>query len=358
MIQVRKLGVAAGTFSVALGIGFVMQNGDALAARMGHDAGVADVELPPLLDQPVQTSTIVPALPAASPDLVLPEERFTPPEVAVAAVLPEPTLTIAVADEAPLPAAEVDVIEIASVPAVETLVPQPAPMVMAVSCDMTLSATAAQAATVELVLSAPCSAGAVVTFHHQGMMFTAVADADGQVSLTAPALSETAVFIADVAGESGAVAVATVPDMALFDRAVLQWRGDTGFELHAREFGADYNSAGHIWHAAAGSAALAAEGTTGFLLQLGDASVDGTYMAQVYTYPSGNSSALGDVVLTVEAEVNETNCGRTLAAQTLQVTPGGPTVARDLEMTLPGCETVGDTLVLNNVLRDLTLASR
>ncbi len=38
MAKLRKIGMAAGTFSVALGIGFVMQNGDVLASRFGADS--------------------------------------------------------------------------------------------------------------------------------------------------------------------------------------------------------------------------------------------------------------------------------------------------------------------------------
>ena len=38
MSRVKQIAMAAGTFSVALGIGFVMQNGDALANRFGLEA--------------------------------------------------------------------------------------------------------------------------------------------------------------------------------------------------------------------------------------------------------------------------------------------------------------------------------
>jgi len=38
MAKVKQLGMGAGTFSVALGIGFVMQNGDALASRFGAES--------------------------------------------------------------------------------------------------------------------------------------------------------------------------------------------------------------------------------------------------------------------------------------------------------------------------------
>jgi len=41
MANIKQIGMAAGTFSVALGIGFVMQNGDALASRFGAESAPA-----------------------------------------------------------------------------------------------------------------------------------------------------------------------------------------------------------------------------------------------------------------------------------------------------------------------------
>lgn len=358
MIEVRKLGVAAGTFTVALGIGFVMQNGDALASRMGQDDGLLQTglpDLPELPELPVQSSVVMPALPDVVPAVDLPIDTVLPSDVSAPAMLPDAVPAIA-----PVETFIDDVVTVASAPLVATtpVLTQPAPMVMAVSCDAHLSATAAAAATVQLQLSAPCSAETPVTIHHNGMIFSALTDADGMLSLTAPALTETAVFMADVGGETGAVAVVQVLDLVLYDRAVLQWRGDAGFELHAREFGADYQTAGHLSPVSAGASTLTEEGVSGFMMTLGDATAANSYMAQVYTYPSGNSGLTGDVLVTVEAQVSAANCGRTFEGHTLQVGLGVAPVARDLEMTLSGCDAIGEVLVLNNIMRDLTLASR
>lgn len=354
MIEVRKLGVAAGTFTVALGIGFVMQNGDALASRMGQDDGLLQTgvpDLPDLPELPVQSSVVMPALPDVAPDADLPIDTILPSDIVAPAILPEAVPAIAPAETL---IDQVATFVSASDVATATVVTQSEPVAIGLSCDAQLSATAATAATVLLELSAPCSTETRVTIHHNGMIFSASTDADGQLSVTAPALSETAVFMADVGGETGAVAVVQVPELALYDRTVLQWRGEAGFELHARGSGTDHLSAEHVSQAPA----LTEDGTSGFMMMLGDAASASSYMAQVYTYPSGYSGLSGDVQVTVEAHVTAANCGRTFEGHTLQVGLGDAAVARDLEMTLSGCDAIGDVLVLNNIMRDLTLASR
>jgi len=240
----------------------------------------------------------------------------------------------------------------------EAVEPMPPEQVAAVSdCAVDLRATPAPAGLVQLALSAPCAPLAQVTIHHQGMMFSALTDPEGAVQVTVPALAEQALFIADVRGGGGAVALVDVPEVAGLDRAVLQWQGDIGLDLHAREFGADYGSAGHVWSAAPRDAQLALAAGEGFLLQLGEPAADQPLMAQVYTFPRALAHQDGDVVLTVEAEVGTNNCGQEIAAQSIQIAPGAEPTAIDLTLALPGCDAVGEMLVLSGMLTDLHLAA-
>lgn len=333
MAQIRKYLVAGGTFSVAMGIGFVMQNGDALASRM-----VADDPLPAPVAQPIQEASeaVAPPMPA--------------PSISAALNVPE---TI----QAPEPAAEP--VELAAVELDAPLSDAPVQDMMALdSCVADLLATPGPAATVMLEISAPCAVDAVGTVHHQGMMFSVLLDGNGQATVMAPALTASAVFIADLPGGYGAAAVVSVPDVAEYDRAVLQWQGDTGLGIHALEFGADYNQDGHVWAASARSIDAAQAGTNGFLMRLGDVARDGALMAEVYTFPTGQSQVGGQVELSVETEVLPGNCGRTIAAQSIQISPGAEPNAHDLTMTMPDCEAVGEFLVLKNMLRSLTVAAR
>ena len=334
MSSARKYLLAGGTFATAMSIGFVMQNGDALASRMVDDQA---------LDQVTQEieSAALPAVPA-----------LTMPESAQSAVLDLPAMdTVPVRPDAPvlLAAADPEAV-VTDAPALS--------MLDGADCTVTMMAEAGPAATANLYIDAPCSVDTSGTIHHQGMMFTILTDSDGLASVVVPVLSQEAVFIAEMSDGGGAAAIVSVPDFSQYDRAVLQWQGEPSMGIHALEFGAGFSEVGHVWAAAARDPMAALTGEGGFLTQLGAIEAGSPFLAEVYTYPSGPSSRDGQVDLSVEAQVTPTNCGRAISAQSIQVSPGSAPFALDLNMTMPGCEAVGEFLVLNSMLMSLTLASR
>lgn len=408
MSRIRKLAVAGGTFGVALSIGFVMQNGDAMAARFGTDVPVIEGEdlagpvSPPVETPPAMTTlsegpgfaepdeedaAAAEALAVEMPDVIGDAETDSPPVIrflsapAAPEFLPEPRLA---ALDPPGPdlqemAAEasgfVEVPLLGGLPGpfdvaamvtglasqAAELLPTPvvAPVALqADACATTFDAVPGRAAMVMLTLSAPCQPVSQVTLHHQGMMFTLSTDADGRVEAEVPALDETAVFIASFPDGAGAVAAAEVPALANYDRAVLQWQGEAALQLHAREFGAGYGEAGHVWLASARAADEAIAGEGGFLSRLGDGTGPAPLYAEVYSFPSATIRRDGEVALTIEAEITEATCGREVSAQSIQIRPGEVPAAHDLTMTLPGCDAVGDFVVLNTMLEDLTLDAR
>jgi hypothetical protein len=79
-------------------------------------------------------------------------------------------------------------------------------------------------------------------------------------------------------------------------------------------------------------------------------------MAEVYTFPTGTTSLDGSIALSVEAEITDANCGRAIAAQSIRIDPLSEPTAIDLNM--PECSAVGEFLVLKNMFKDLTLASK
>lgn len=317
-VFMRKAITATATFSVALGIGFVMQYGDALAARLVGDAALPD------------------AVAAGSPTTAqaVPDDLRVAQHMAILADVPGVDLSglDATGVESPMPAARL-------VPVADTCAPR-------------LTATAQDRAMVQLTLDADCHASAPVTIHHRGMMFSALTDADGHLRIDVPALARDALFVVDLGGGRDLAAAVRVPDADSVTRAVLQWQGEDGVQLHALEFGADYNEAGHVWAANVG----AAVGQGGLLTVLGDTRRDNALRAEVYTFPAGRTAADGAVRLTVEAEITQGNCGRAVSAQSIRIAPGSDPVAVDLTMTMPDCDAVGEFLVLNNMFEDLTLA--
>ncbi|CAM3785354.1 hypothetical protein PHIN109289_09175 [Phaeobacter inhibens] len=218
------------------------------------------------------------------------------------------------------------------------------------SCEMTAEAVPGPMAEVRLTVLSLCRPGERLTIHHNGMMFSGRLDETGALTVQIPALSSSAVFIVEPKSGRGAVATTSVPDLDLVSRVVLQWAGNSGFELHAREFGAGYGSAGHVWRGADLTAGR------GSVVQLGDATQLAPRLAEVYSVPRLGGAQSGAIDLTVEAEVTAINCGRDVSAQTLELRDGRLRT-RDLTLAMPDCAATGDFLVLNNLLETLKIAA-
>lgn len=220
-------------------------------------------------------------------------------------------------------------------------------------CDVSATAEAGDMAMVDLSLTAPCNANRRVTVHHSGMIFSELTDRNGNLSVTVPALSERAVFMFAFEDGSGTVALTRVPDLKGIDRIVLQWTGDAGFQVHAREFGAEYGGAGHVW--AESPPQMPHEGT---MVRLGSPAVPSPQLADVYSFPTDAQTREGVVALSVEAEVTAQNCGRDITAQTLELRGNAPLRTRELVLSVPDCSAIGDFLVLTDMVEDLEVASR
>lgn len=321
MAYVKEIGTAAATLICAGGIGFFMQSSDVAKERYGTEKAAVPQQPASALDVPVlamDAITLTSALDTETP----------------AAPAPQPE---------PLRVSAPDVLD----------VPVAGDVVPGLACDIEMTATPAEMAQIAISLSAPCLPLERITLHHSGMMITQTTDRSGALAVTLPALTEEAVVIAAFTNGDGAVAQASVPDLADIDRVVLQWQGKSGFEMHARAFGADYGSDGHIWHGAPGDMS----GTNGYLVRLGDVTAPDPLMADVYTFPRASSTRDGVVDLSVEAEVTLYNCGLEIDAQSLELRDGA-IKTQDLTLSVSACDTIGSFLVLNNLVQDLKIAAR
>jgi hypothetical protein len=211
---------------------------------------------------------------------------------------------------------------------------------------------------IEVTVNAPCHGNSRVTLHHEGMMFAVQTDDRGQADAQVPALKVNSMIIASFQDGTGAIVETATPSLDGYDRVVLQWQGNNGLQIHAFEYGATYDQQGHVWSGRPQAAADTISGQGGFVLQLGDTNVADPLLAEVYTFPSGMAPRQGDVDMTVEAEVTRQNCERTVAAQTLQFSPGDSLEIQDLTFSLPSCQAIGEFLVLNNLLNPVQLAQR
>jgi len=325
MARNTKILTAGGALACAAAIGFLMQSSETAERRYGE--ALADPD-------PANAILQVDAITLTSGDLA-------------PSVNPAPVS---------LPAADTQVTTVSA----PQIMPEPQgrDTVEAPACDMIAEARPIAAAMVKLSLDAACLPNERVTVHHNGMIFTQTTSATGTMDITVPALSQEAVFIMAFANGEGAVAQTKVEELADFDRMVLQWKGASGFEIHAREFGADYGDEGHIWQGAPGDLASAITGQNGFITRHGDTSAPEAMLAEVYSFPISATAREGIVDLTVEAEVTDVNCGLEIEAQTMQVLDGDEMKTRNLTLSVPECDAAGNFLVLNNLLADLKVASK
>ncbi|WP_417723044.1 translocase [Salipiger sp.] len=326
MARLKTYLLAAATILAALAIGFVMQHMDGNADNTARLADPAEVEVASITDTSSVAPSRMPRLPA---------------EAAVAF----------------LPGARVDLVAAdGAMPSTGAMPKESA--AAGFDCGVTVEARPNAGALVDLTVAAPCYASERLTVHHHGLMFTQTLQPDGTLNLKVPALSEHALFIVAFDNGDGATASAEVPSLPFYDRIVLQWKGRSGLQLHAREYGSAYFTEGHIWSAAGGDTARAATGEGGFLIHLGNEDVPDALVADVYSFPAGTARRSGEIAMSVEAEVTATNCNTRVEAQTLELNAAESLRVRDLTLEMPDCDSVGDFLLLKNLIGDLTIAAR
>ncbi len=228
--------------------------------------------------------------------------------------------------------------------------PAPAQSRLPSNCDLSARALAVPGANARLRVKAPCHANVTIEVHHNGLIFSTETDALGGLNMTVPALSEYAIFLISLPDGEGTVATTHVPEINEFSRIALQWQGQTDLQLHALEFGAGYGEAGHVW---SGS-----DTGTGSVIHLGQGESDAVRNIEVYSFPIQSVDQDGSIALSVETEVTEVNCGKSLNVQSLEWRTGQRLRSREHTLELPGCEATGDFLVLNNLFPDLTIAAK
>lgn len=330
MLRKKEVLTAIGTLGCAIGIGFVMQNTAEAEKRYGvRSQNAPEADFAGFKSSMIKNSTL------DVQSIKLTSAEFD--------------------HDVPLPVQN-EVIELASSAPESVLEFVPKPAISPHACEINAETRPLEAAMVGLTLTAPCLPNEKVTIRHNGMAFTETTSQTGSLNIAVPALTKDAVFVVVFSTGQGAVTSTMVEELTDFDRAVLQWKGNAGFQIHAREFGADYGTEGHRWADAPGDLSAVAAGTSGILTRHGDTTSVEPLLAEVYTFPHKTGSQSGDVVLTVETEVTEANCGLEVEAKSLETTGDGEMRTRSLILPVPSCESVGSFLVLNNLLQDMKVA--
>jgi len=324
----RKLALIAGSSALVAVTGFFLQSGTATEASAVQPEKVKKLEVPAQAELQIASSVgltgqYLPAVPS-DPQASLPvlPAAFTPSQDEPISAMPQE---------------------------------EPAPLL---GCEISLTAEPTIAALVNLSINATCMPDARIAIFHAGVRFHEVLDDQGNLEITVPAFDEFAEFSVTLPNGTEEQTETQVPSIVFYDRVAVQWLGETGLQIHALEFEADYGEEGHVWFGNPRDLTSVIGGEGGFLMRMGSGESEISRMADIYTFPIGNPTRGGEVVLSVEAEVNGANCNRPISAQTLQVHGGGDKLTSELEMTMPDCGATGDFLVLSNLLKDLTIAQK
>lgn len=331
----RRYSMACATATIAIFIGFVMERTEASHAPVTPNSSVPTK--PPLSDPFSSLEGLRSAPVERAASVVLPP---IPRDRNARVVLPGTPMVIASADEVSR----------------ETLT-DGRPQAQEV-CKVALQALPVAGAMVQLSLDASCRGGERVSIHHSNMQFTEVLDAAGQLSLTIPALETQAEFAVEFVNGYRTSTSLVVESLAFYDRTVIRWTGESGVELHAREFGASYGDEGHVWRGQSRDMTALVGGSGGFLTTLGDANLSAASFAEIYTFPSMTASKSGRINLSVEAEITDANCGREITVVADMIKSGEMHSSREMQMEIPACDAVGQFLVLKNLVEDLTIAQK
>ena len=235
-------------------------------------------------------------------------------------------------------------------PATAEVTPQEPPDVarsaLGLPCGLTVTAEAMPGAMVALDVMEPCAPDTRVEITHGALSFTARTDALGLLTLDIPALETPAFFTVRLETGAEATTLAGLPDLIDHDRAAMVWTGATAIELHGYIGGAGFGEPGHLWRDNPGTVAQATIGTGGFLTNLGDPTLEAPRLAQVITIPA---SLRDDLSVIAEIAIEGSTCGQQVDATSLHSMGGGPVAVNPVTLTLPGCDAVGEFLMLQNL---------
>jgi hypothetical protein len=358
MDRKRRLALIFATVGIALGAGHIVQEGSAGTPRIAT-AALTPTAATPVSAQPEKAAPVVQAqapLIVATPEPEAAAVVLAEKPLAVAAPEQEATAIATPADKpmiavAPAPKATPAPVVLAALTDPVATTPTPATAPVAEACPITLDLVPEANAMIGIVLAAPCAPDTRVVLRHAGLAITAKTSMTGSLFMSLPALDARGEVSATLRGEPAVENAVAIPDLAGLRRFGVQWQDADAFQLHAFENGAAFGAPGHVSAAAAQMPKAGDTANAGFMTVLGETKVSLPMLAEVYTFP-----ATGTLEIVVEAAITAKTCGRELLGETLTST-GGTVVTMDVTLATPDCTAIGDILVLNNLVADLTMAS-
>ena len=331
----RRYMMAGATFVLAASIGHIMQNG---AGLVSHIAGQADeAAMEPIVTGDTQLSPDTPVT-RLSADLGLSGDPLMPvlpsgPEIGP--LTPGDSVQM----RKHVPQTDRGVIRVKSAADDEFTA-------FGLACaPATLSVGAAPGAMLDVALTVPCNAGETVALRHGEMEIMVLTDAEGGAKLHVPALAADGAISVTLASGRVLNGIAAVGDLDEVSRVALVWQGHAAFSLHAYEAGAEFGGKGHL--SAATATDFSAE-TDSALGMLGYAAPGQPAFAQVYS----SKGATTETRFEIAAAVDAATCGREVAGQVIRL-QGGVRDISAITLAMPGCDAIGDSVVMPLSFDDL-----
>lgn len=204
------------------------------------------------------------------------------------------------------------------------------------ACGPSLSVRPVESAMLDIEVIAPCQPSSVVTFSHSGLSFTQPLSMTGEARLRVPAMEANASVMAQLSDDTRLTSSAFVQNVDDYARVALQWDGDDPGELVVR----------------------APKVLDGQLFTLGTSAGARDKVLHVFFRRVDDLTTSGIVRLSLRAGITENNCATGHSARVQRVVPGEPVTGYDLHITAPGCDAVGQSLELKNVMQDLKLSAK
>jgi len=314
----KKLATFAGTFSVALLIGYVMQYDDADASRYSAvEATSSRMVSPAEIDtSPLQQMSRL------EPKVLSQRQSATDKVEAIRFDEGSVKLTALVSDRADM--------FLSSTSAYTNRIEQGDTE----TCPVELETKIDKWAMVTIAVKSPCRPDMAFEVQHSGLVVSGLTDNNGQSVLSLPAFEVSGSFTVTLEDGSFTSTSVFVPEANDFRRVVLQWADKPGTYMQFHDESAPRR---------------------GHFVSLGIDTGASNRFAEVYTLPAASEFAVGLQDLTVQAEVTQATCAGQFLAERMHVLPGEETDRKDIRITLPSCDYAGTYLELKKVLGGQTL---
>ncbi len=226
------------------------------------------------------------------------------------------------------------------------------------TCNIGLTTNASRGANISVDILAACKPNQLVTIQHSGLAFSLLTDAQGAAHTVVPAMAAYADISVVFEDGSQAIASLAVSDMDSILRVGVSWANTMNLDLNAIEFGAAAGSEGRVSATAPRDYRTSRIKGGGYLVQLGDPTLAGGQLAEVYTIPVARGQQRGTIALSVILDNPATVCGQSILAKTVRSREGQSASVRNVRFTVPACGNLSSQIELRGAVNDIRLAGR